>query len=252
MGSHPSEKFKSHADSNTIDKPINDLEEKMLKAVRLHTKSPYEKISLSLFTESDLSTLSKYNIETVLSQYLQAEDVDYIRLRWFIRRLAQVGVSGGIEYIVKNFSDFMPAMSEVGKYFESSTKNYSGSWKNIGDDLIKVYESDVVQASEYLRLIVLSLFSRIKDLNHSNKLTSMYQMASDMCQRKIVLAAATAKANAWLSTLKSEYKNADPWKRRALLYSMRVLPKDEKEFWLKSVRKRVDGLDKLITDSISN
>lgn len=72
-----------------------------------------------------------------------------------------------------------------------------------------------------------------------------------MCQRKILLAAATAKASAWLSAHKGAYKNADPWSKRAILFSLRVLPKDEKTFWLKSAVKRVSGLDALIVDYIS-
>ena len=66
-----------------------------------------------------------------------------------------------------------------------------------------------------------------------------------------MLAAAQARANAWLSTLKAAYKNADPWTKRAIIYSLRALPKDEKDHWLKSVKKRVDGLDGLIADFIS-
>jgi hypothetical protein len=72
-----------------------------------------------------------------------------------------------------------------------------------------------------------------------------------MCQRKIMLAAAVARASSWLATLKGAYKNADPWNKRAIIYSLRALPRDEKDFWLKSVKKRVSGLDSFIVDFIS-
>jgi hypothetical protein len=85
-----------------------------------------------------------------------------------------------------------------------------------------------------------------------NSLTKLYDASPNMCQRKIVLAAAEAKASAWLSTLKGAYKNADPWCRRAIIYGLRALPDDEKDFWLKSVKKRVSGLDSLIADFISS
>jgi hypothetical protein len=243
--------FKETCDSNAVDKPINDLELEVLKAVRSHTKSPYERVRMVKLSNADLAKLSQANIESVLKDYLDAEDVDYIRLRWFIRRLAQVGVPGGVSFIVKRFDEFLPAIAEVGKYFESAAPNFNGKWKDIGEDLIKLYDTDLVQASEYLQVVILSLFSRIKDLNHVNSLTKLYAQSSPMCQRKIMLAAAMAKASAWLSTLKGAYKNADPWSRRAILYSLRALPKDEKDFWLKSVKKRVDGLDALIVDYIS-
>jgi hypothetical protein len=154
--------------------------------------------------------------------------------------------------MVKRFDELLPAIAEVGKYFEAAAPNFTGEWKNVGRDLVELYDSDLVQASEYLQVVLLSLFSRIRGLNHVNSLTKLYAASPSMCQRKIVLAAAEAKASAWLSNLKGAYKNADPWCRRAIIYSLRVLPDDEKDFWLKSVKKRVTGLDSVIADFISS
>lgn len=243
--------YKAVCEENSVDKPINDLEREILKTVRSHTKSPYERIRIPKLSNDDLAKLSQENIEKVLQGYLEAEEVDYIRLRWFIRRLAQVGVGGGVAFMVRRFDELLPAVAEVGKYFEAAATNFDGEWKDIGDDLLKLYRADVVQASEYLKIVILSLFSRIKDLNHISSLTSLYAESSAMCQRKIMLAAAQAKAASWLSTLKGAYKNADPWNRRAIIYSLRALPKDERDFWLKSVKRRVAGLDILIADFIS-
>jgi hypothetical protein len=246
-----SDAFKKTCESNSIDKPISNLELEVLQTVRSHTKSPYERVRIVKLSDADLAKLSQSNIESVLSDYLKAAEVDYIRLRWFIRRLAQVGAPGGVNFIVRRFDEFLPAIAEVGKYFESAAQNFDGKWKDIGEDLIKLYDTDLVQASEYLQVVILSLFSRIGDLNHVNSLTKLYAQSTAMCQRKILLAAAMAKASAWLGTHKSAYKNADSWSRRAILFSLRALPKDEKTFWLRSVAKRVNGLDALIVDYIS-
>jgi hypothetical protein len=235
---------------NSVDKPISKLEAEVLSTVRGHTKSPYERVAIRKLSNADLATLSQENIESVLRDYLAASEVDYVRLRWFIRRLAQVGAPGGVLYMVKHFESLLPAVAEVGKYLEAAAPNFSGGWKEVGHDLVKLYDSDLVQASEYLQVVILSLFSRIKDLNHINSLTKLYPTSSPTCQRKIMLAAATARASAWLGTLKGTYKNAEPWNRRSIIYSLRVLPKDEKCFWLKSVKKRVSGLDALVADYI--
>lgn len=244
--------FKAVCEDNSVDKPINDLEKEVLSTVRSYTNSPYERVRITEVSTVDLAKLSKDKIENVLEEYLDAEDVDYVRLRWFIRRLAQVGAPGGVSFIVGRFEEFLPAIAEVGKYFEAAASNFDDEWKDVGQQLINLYDTDLVQASEYLQVIILSLFSRIKDLNHVNSLTSLYSSSSPMCQRKIMLAAAAANAKAWLSTLKGAYKNADPWSRRAVIFSLRVLPKDEKQFWLKSVKRRVSGLDELVVDYISN
>jgi hypothetical protein len=150
--------YKTICENNSIDKPINNLEQEVLKTVRSHTKSPYERVRINNLSPADLAKLSKPNVEKVLSEYLEARDIDYIRLRWFIRRLAQVGAPGGVEFIVRRFQEFLPAISEVGKYFEAAAPNFQGKWKDIGEDLIKLYNSEIIQASEYLRVVILSLF----------------------------------------------------------------------------------------------
>lgn len=243
--------FQSMCEQNVIDQPITADELAMLETVKHRTTGPYHRISITKLSRTELEKLSKEKIEKVLNAYISAQEVDYVRLRWFIRRLTQVGAPGGINFIVKNFDHFLPCLAEVGNYFESSMPNFEGQWKDIGEDLLKLYQSGIIQASEYLQIVILSLFGRIRDLNHINDLTKIYSNSSAMCQRKIVMAAATARSTSWLSTLKGDYKNADPWLRRAILYSLRVLPPDEKTFWLKSVKRRVDGLDKLIVDCIA-
>jgi hypothetical protein len=150
--------YRAEADKNVVDQPISKLERDMLAAVRTYTTSPYERIPIKNVASVDLATLSRGNIERVLNEYLSAGDVDYIRLRWFIRRLSQLGVAGGIEFMVRRFTDLLPALSEVAQYFEAANGAYEGSWKDIGHDLLSLYNSDVVQASEYLRVVILILF----------------------------------------------------------------------------------------------
>lgn len=245
-----SSEFIEICNRNTVDKPINAAEQHILQVIRGATNGPYQKVGVATLATADLAMLSDDKIRSVFEAYLNADEVDYVRLRWFIRRLAQVGVPGGVEYVVENFERLLPAISEVGKYLEAATDHYNGNWRDIGGALIDLYEKNIVQASEYLRIVILSLFTRIDDLNHISRLISVYDQSSAMCQRKIVLAAASAKQAAWLSNLKGAYKNADPWLRRAIIYALRVLPKDEKKFWLKSVKKRVDLLEGLVVKRI--
>ena len=160
-------------------------------------------------------------------------------------------LQGGVDFIVDNFSDFVPCAAEVGQYFEAAGPNYEGDWKLIGFKLLKIFDSSIVRASEYLQVMILSLYERVNKMNHVQKLTSMYdQTSSIMCKRKIILAASKMKSTTWLSALKSTYKNSDPWSRRALIYAMRALPQDERTFWARSASKRTKGLDALILSEI--
>jgi hypothetical protein len=246
-----SKHFENMCADSAIDKPINAIEHELLLTIRSHSKNPYERIPAKKVTAADQIKLSKEKIEQVLREYIEAPEVDYVRLRWFIRRLAQIGAPGGITFIISRFEEFLPAVSDVALYFESASGNFHGKWADIGEKLLAMYESSIIQANEFLKVIVLSLFARVDGINQIDKVTSFYGKSTPMCRRKILLAAGEANASAWLSSHKDLYKNADRWMRRAAIYSMRALPEDERKFWLKSVRKRVSGLDEAIADHIA-
>jgi hypothetical protein len=73
-----------------------------------------------------------------------------------------LGVPGGVACMVKHFEELLPAVAEVGKYFEAAAPNFDGEWEDVGENLIALYDMPLVQASEYLQVVILSLFSRIK------------------------------------------------------------------------------------------
>ena len=79
---------------NAVDKPISTIESDVLHTVRSYTKSPYERVRIVKVSAPDRKKLSQKNIEDVLAAYLDVNEVDYVRLRWFIRRLTQVGAPG--------------------------------------------------------------------------------------------------------------------------------------------------------------
>jgi hypothetical protein len=56
-------------------------------------------------------------------------------------------VPGVVPYITKNFAEFLPAIADVARYFESAAANFEGEWKDVGKDLLAIYETGLVQAS---------------------------------------------------------------------------------------------------------
>jgi len=177
---------------------------------------------------------------------MTATERDYVRLRFFLRRLAQVGVPGAVEFLVTNLSQFLPAFAEVAGYLNSAARQYNGSWPGIGVQLLKTLESPIARESEYLQIVILGLFAKIADLNHIDKLTGRYASSGSSAQREIVLAAANVGADAWLRTMKADFSRYDPWWRRAFAYASRVFPKDERKFWIKEVKPLADLLERAI------
>jgi hypothetical protein len=89
-----------------------------------------------------------------------------------------------------------------------------------------------VKASEYFRLLVLSLFTRNEHINHFTKLHSLFQSSDAFIRREIILAAQMNAALDWVRGLKEDYPAMDPWQQRAMLFAVAGLAKDERKYFL--------------------
>ncbi|MBU8539466.1 RNA-directed DNA polymerase [Falsiroseomonas tokyonensis] len=243
--------FARVARSKSESDPINDAERDLVAAVRSLSSSPYRRISPAKIKTAEMEFFSKPKIEGILKSYISEKDIDYIRLRWVIRRLAQAGMPGGVDFIMRNFEIFIPALAEVANYFESCAGKYDGEWREVGAQFLRLAEDDLVASNEYLRALFINLFGRIKKLNHVNELTKLFQEErSPSVRREIVTAAARAKAADWFRIVKGEYLNADPWLRRAIIHGGVALPKDERTAWLKGVKRKATDLEQLLVLAI--
>jgi hypothetical protein len=246
-----SEEFVRRADQSIVDNPINHEEEEILQIIKTRVRDPYRRISLRLLSPSDIARLSKDKIEAVLRAYLEsAGGVDYVRLRWFLRRLAQVGAPGGVEFIVRNVDKLLPAIADATLYLQTAEGNYGGDWQDVGGELVHTLQSPLFRRSEYLSVIMINLFSRVTDLDHHDRVLQLYDDAPGLAKRKIVLVAATAGAADWLRRFRTTIGTLDPWLRRAVLYAARILPTDERRFWVRQVANREDLLEQLIAAQV--
>ena len=94
--------FSSAAGRMMIDDPINKAEERMLSAIRKSLQDSgeieeedYSTIQLSDLDKADSAAFSPSLIESVLEGYLAGQGT-FLRLRWFLRRLGQIGAPGGV------------------------------------------------------------------------------------------------------------------------------------------------------------
>ena len=232
----PAAEFQKICDDHLMDRPVNELEKRMLDIVKRYSSSPYVPVQIMLLDRDEQAAFSKENIETVLAAYLAQTNIDHVRLRWTMRRLAQVGAPGGVEFCLKNFHKMAPAVAEIAAYLKSAEKHYAGSWADIGTEVLAAYRSELAQTNEYIRLVLLSVFSRLRDLNHFSDLADIFERAQPSEKRKVVLAAAESKNADWLRRFKGEANRVDPWLGRAILFAMRVLPEEERDFWLKTAK----------------
>jgi hypothetical protein len=229
--------FQSYCDNMVIDQPISQAEESIIEIIGMHAESPYVSVDIKQLTDDELAVFDSSIVNSILQGYLSSEESNFPRLRWFLRRLAQVGVPSGVDFCVQHIaSHLLPAIGDVCRYLVSSASNYQGDWRRLGGWILDNLEHPVLASNDYFQLSLLSLFGRNSSLNHLERLVRMYDRASPTVRREIVLAAYQAGASDWIRQLKESISGLDPWSKRAVLMAGSLLPPDERRFFLEAGR----------------
>ncbi len=215
------------------DRPINSHEEELLNIIKKYSHgNPYKTISYDQISLIDWKNISEKVITEIIEEYISKKDVDYIRLRWFYRRIAQIGHPGAIEVSLKNLDKLGPCFANICFYLASIQSVDENQWKEIGESLLNLLNLDEVKNNEFFRLSVLSLFTKNKYINHFSSLAQIFQLSDPYVRREILLAAKVNSAFDWLREYKESFSNMDDWQKMAYLFCVSGFPKDEKKYFL--------------------
>lgn len=215
------------------DRPIDRDEARLLGIIRKYTGgNPYQGISYNSISPDDWSQFSQEIVGKIIREYLSKDVVDYIRLRWFYRRLAQVGHPGAIDVSLENLDSLGPCFANICFYISSIQSIEPDRWKYIGGKLLVLLEAEEVKNNEFFRLSILSLFSRNEFINHFSHLAKVFGMSDSFARREIMLSAYQNKAFDWLREHKESFGNMDSWQKMAFIYCASALPKDEKKYFI--------------------
>jgi len=225
--------FNSLCSSMIEDRPISDDEDRILKVIKKYSGGdPYRSISYNEISEEDWNLMSEEMIGKIIQEYVTQPEVDYIRLRWFYRRLTQIGHPGAIEVSLSEISKLGPCFANICSYLASVQQINSDQWKNIGARLLTLLETDEVRNNEYFRLSILSLFTKNQYINHLTSLVLNFSSSEPFVRREILLSAKQNAAFDWLREQKENYQTMDTWQKIAFIYGISGLPKDEKKHFI--------------------
>lgn len=234
---YESNDFEAHCENMLQDRPINDFEEEVLTVLRAHTsRNPYARINLQALSLSENQVFEQSRIEKILSDYLQQQDPNFTRLRWFLRRLSQVGVPSAVDFCISHANELLPAISDICHYLVSVNNNYQGNWKDLGVQIFSLLNSDLIKSNEYFQMTLLSLFGRNQELNNTSSLISLYNVSPPSLRREILLAAYSLNMGDWLRELKESYQGLDSWSKRAFIIATKTLPIEERKFFLEYIK----------------
>lgn len=222
-----------------INDPINETEEEILRVINEHSEgNSYSSIKLSDLEPEDLEILSFDNINDLLKEYLKASNPKYSRLRWFYRRLAQIGIPHAVDFSIQNIDKLIPAINDVCLYLTSACNNYVEDWKNIGEEILELLNRPLIKENEYFKIVLVNLFVRNKKMNHFSKLLNLYRNSTDAIKRKIILTGAQNSASSWIRELKEDCMGFEDWNKCAFIIATSCLPKEERRFLLQSIKER--------------
>lgn len=240
------QQHRQRSEAMQLDNPINDDERKILEVVKRHA-GPYSLIGIGALSPAEIKTLRDSDVDGIIESYLNVTRPNYIRLRWFLRRLAQVGVPAGVDYVLKNIRRLYPAIGDAASYLASAAAHYVGKWPIGGDAVLSALKDPIVSSNDYLQMVLLSLFARIAPLDHFDRLVQNFSTYQGAARREVLLAAAVNSSSApWLTTVKGSFRQMDSWQRRAFLLAIRKLPKDERHFWVRGISAELSPLEKEI------
>lgn len=230
----PSE-FQTLCSEMIEDRPIDKSEERLLSIIRKYTGgNPYQSISYNSIEPGDWKQFSDKVVRKIINDYLSCTEIDYIRLRWFYRRLAQVGHPGALDVSIEEFDRLGPCLANICSYIGSIQSIESDAWKVIGGKLLSLLDTEEIARSEFFRLSILSLFARNKHINHFTSLVSRYQSSDPFARREILLIAYRNDAYDWLREHKESYTQMDSWQKMAFIYGASGFPRDEKKYFINS------------------
>lgn len=239
--------FTARADEMLLDNPINEEEEAILKVIAEETNDdPYTEVALSALNPDALAKLDQSILEELIQVYLQQNPVDFQRLAWLIRRLTQVGAPGALEILIENMPALSPILGPIARYIMSAVPNYTSRRDFLGAAIVNVLKLPIINRSPYLQTVLMDVVARMPDLNHVDDLTALYRNAVPEVQRGILLVAGSGKRRDWLRDRKTEFRQMEPWCRRAYLAAAAVLTPDEAKFLMDAVRDSLSSLERVV------
>jgi hypothetical protein len=194
--------------------------------------NPYKTVSYDEISPEDWKKITDEIIRGIIREYIDKDEVDYIRLRWFYRRLAQIGHPGAIDVSLDELDRLGSCFANICSYLASVQAIEADRWKEIGARLLTLLDSDEVRNNEYFRLSILSLFSRNAYIDHFAALVSRFQGSDPYVRREIFLAAKINNATDWLREHKESFQSMDPWQQMAFLYCCSRFPRDERRYFI--------------------
>ncbi|MGD9683730.1 MAG: RNA-directed DNA polymerase [Candidatus Obscuribacterales bacterium] len=220
--------------------------QELIEIISSHTDDDrYDLVSINELSEEERNSFTKEAVELALNRSQEA-DPSLKHMGWFLRRLSQVAIPEAIEFIVRNFRDLVPIISDVSRYLARAGVNFQSNGTNLGAQIINAFDEPIVRGNDYLQAILLNMFYESPSLNQTDEVISKFAEARPSVKRSIVLAAWSSNAPYWLREVSHDFEGADSWQRRAIILGISCLPESEAAAWSVQNCSTFDALEEIV------
>jgi hypothetical protein len=238
--------FIEYASKLYYEEPEKAVEKAVVNIIDKYSdNSPYKSIDEKELDEAEKEWFAEENLSSVVEEYLGDEDVNYSRIRWFYRRLAQIGIPTLVEYSIRHIESLIPALSDICMYLLSSAEKPLDHSESIGKMIIDLMDTEIMKSNEFFRLSLLSVFEHSKSLDNLHLLLPKFDNCSDTIKRTIILAAYINRSVGWIRELKEKAMTFDRWTLRSCIVAFSILPKDERKVILTNIDRRFSNEDRV-------
>jgi hypothetical protein len=231
------------------NKIFNDFN-KLCKSLGISTIS-YEDIDIDMLNEEQITLIKQLNILDLLKEEIESENIDLGLVKFLLNNLARFDNTEVAKLIIskKYLVRLFPIIHSIIGYLER-VRSFSDQQKHeIGMHVLELFDGNFVTELQFIRVWLLSLFTKNDEWNNKDKLSSIMQIYSDAdTMRELLLCYGRAKIIEYFR--QNKMKNTatmTPWERRAFIAAISCLPKDERNAWY-SAQKLIqrDYLDKIV------
>ena len=206
----------------------------------LETLNPYSgEIEIEEVLVEEIHNLEEH-LEQITEQIFKRNSLDLGLARALIRKAKTNKIDSVAKTIFDHFELFIPVINDVVLYFKSvQTEGFEQD--NI-TNFISIIESDVI-TSKLVRYWLEWYFASNKILLQNKEIKKLIDK-SEFVENQ-ALAAITSENVSWVRNNKNKVFYVGEKGKRAILNASKILPKDERNNWLKNIEKSTpEELDK--------
>lgn len=209
--------------------------------------SLYDQIDYDGLDPEQQEMIDKLNLAELLRSQLNGQDLDIGLMRFLLRRLGQLNDHSLALDLVEAAEPCYTVISTIVQYLTMLRDVPADLKRQIGEIVMGKLETSFVGHLPFHRSWLLSIFAEAGDWGQHDKFVRVYNSHPDShTRRKAVLGMARAGQFYWFRAGRETALDLEPWERRAFLYGASCLPDDERKFWYKSLRGRLDKVEEAV------